>query len=80
MERLLTLWQSLTTEQLVISLMILSNIGLWLKCGALAARYHLLNRLASNHAWIMRLKLGVTTIRHHRNGDFEIVEPLNDDP
>ena len=79
MDRLLTLWQNLTKDELVIALLILSNIGLWLRCGVLGGKYHLLNRLASNHAWIIKLKLGITTIRHHRTGDIEIVEPLNDD-
>lgn len=45
---------------------------------ALRAKYERLNTLVSNHAWIIRLKLGVQTIRQHREGDFEIVEAIDE--
>lgn len=48
------------------------------KIEALRAKYELLNTLASNHAWIIRLKLGVSTIKNHRAGDVEIINPIND--
>lgn len=79
MNSLISLWQDMSTMELVITLLIASNVAAWIKIGFLSGKFHLLNRLASNHAWIIRLKLGVTTIRQHRNGDFEIVDPLNEE-
>lgn len=75
----IALLKATTVDQLIIGLLVLSNIASWAKIAKLTGKYHQLNRLASNHAWIIRLKLGVTTIKQHRLGDFEIVEPLNEE-
>ena len=78
MDRLIALWLNMTVEQLVITLLILSNIGLWIRAALLSNKYQLLNTLISNHAWIIFLKLGVKTIRNHRSKDIEIIDPLNE--
>jgi len=44
---------------------------------ALRAKYELLNTGFSNHAWIIYLKLKVKTIRKHRSGDIELVNPID---
>ena len=40
--------------------------------------YQLLNTGLATHGWIIKLKLGVTTIRRHRNGDIELVDAINE--
>jgi hypothetical protein len=78
MDRLLALWQNMTTEQLVVTLLIASNIGLWIKVGFLSAKYQLVNACLISHSWVIRLKLGVKTIKAHRSGDFELVQPIDE--
>ena len=41
-------------------------------------KYELLNTGFSNHAWIIYLKLGVKTIRRHRNGDIELISAIDE--
>ena len=60
------------------SFIVIALIGLYLQNKRLREKYQLLNTLASNHAWIIRLKLGVSTIKHHRSGDIEIENAIND--
>ena len=58
--------------------LVLALIGSYFQNKWLKDKYQLLNTGLSVHGWIIRLKLGVTTIRHHRNGDIELVNPIND--
>ena len=43
----------------------------------LRAKYELLNTGFSNHAWIIYLKLGVKSIKKHRSGDIELINPID---
>lgn len=45
----------------------------------LRKKYNLLDKLILYHAAILLMKLGVRTVKQHRSGDIEIVEPLNKD-
>ena len=40
-------------------------------------RFHQLDKLTLVHSWIINLKLGVKTVKTHRNGDYEIVNPID---
>jgi len=37
------------------------------------------DKLLLVHSWIIKLKWGIRTTKNHRSGDYEIVDPLNDD-
>ena len=78
MDKLILLWQNMTTEELVITLLIASNVGLWIKIGFLSGKYHLLNAALITHEWVIRLKLGVKTLKKHRSGDVELVQPIDE--
>ena len=67
-----------TVDQLIIYLLVLSNIAQLAKTSKLTGQYNLLNAGLISHAWIIRLKLGVTTIKQHRSGDVELVQPIDD--
>lgn len=79
MDKLLTIWQNMTTEQLVITLLIVSVVLLfrWLKIQAHENQQR--DKLVLLYGHIIKDKLGITTVKIHRNGDYEIVQPLNDD-
>lgn len=78
MEKLIILWQNMTTEQLVITLLIASNIGLWIRVSFLSGKYHLLNaNFARACDEIYRLG-GMKLIRQHHSGEYTAVNPLLD--
>ncbi len=41
-------------------------------------KYELVNDGLLSHAWIIRLKLGVKTLKKHRSGDVELVQPIDE--
>ena len=41
-------------------------------------KYNLLNAGLITHAWVIRLKLGVKTLKKHRSGDVELVQPIDE--
>jgi len=77
MERLITFWHGLTTEQLVISLLICAVIYLNIRIGRLSYKYTQLDKLILVHAYIIHYELGIKTVEVHRNGDYEITNPVN---
>ncbi len=40
-------------------------------------KYHKIDKLVLVHSWIIHLKLGVKTVKHHRDGDHEIINPID---
>lgn len=78
MNSLIALWQDMTTMELVVTLLIASQVLAWIKIGFLSGKLQLLNTGHSAHAWILRLRLGITTIKQHRSGDFELVQPIDE--
>jgi hypothetical protein len=78
-EKLIALWYSMTIDQFVITALIVSNFAMWIRIQALSGKYHQLDKLILVHAWIINIKLGRMTVKQHRNGDYEIVEPMNGD-
>lgn len=38
---------------------------------------HQLDKLVLVQGWILKIKLGIDTVKIHRSGDYEIVSPLN---
>jgi len=44
----------------------------------LRAKYELLNTGFSNHAWIIHLRLGVKSIKKHRDGHIELVSAIEE--
>ena len=79
MERLITLWQNLTTEQLVIGLLIFAVMYLFTALKTVSHQYHQHDKLLLVLGHVVKDKLGITTVKIHRSGDFEIVQPLNGD-
>lgn len=69
---------NMTTHQLIDGALILSNVYLWVKVVKLSTKYHLLNAAINSHAWVIRLKLGVRTLKIHRSGDVELVQPIDE--
>ncbi len=59
-------------------LLVLALIGSYFQNKWLKDKYQLLNTGLATHGWIIKLKLGVTTIRRHRNGDIELVDAINE--
>ena len=43
----------------------------------LTEKYHQIDKLTLVHSWIINLKLDVKTVKMHRNGDHEIVNPID---
>jgi hypothetical protein len=37
------------------------------------------DKLILVQAWLLKIKLGINTVNVHRTGDYEIVNPLNND-
>jgi len=58
--------------------LVIALIGSYLQNKWLKEKYQLLNTGLATHGWIIKLKLGVTTIRRHRNGDIELVDAINE--
>ena len=77
MERILTVIYSLTIEQLIIILLIVGFAYLHRVYLKLAYKYAQLDKLNLVHAHIISDRLGIKTVKIHRNGDFEIINPLN---
>jgi len=44
---------------------------------SLTDKYHQIDKLTLVHSWIINLKLGVKTVKQHRNGDYEIANPID---
>lgn len=78
MDRLITLWHNLTTEQLVIALLIGAVFYLFIEVKTLRGKYASLDKGHSNHAWIIALTTGVLPIRNHHTGDYELRDPLDE--
>ncbi len=75
MDKLLTIWQNMTTEQLVITLLIVAVVLLFRMVVTLSGKYNQLDKLLllvcdRSHRDVVNI---------HRNGDYEIVQPLNED-
>lgn len=58
--------------------LVLALIGSYFQNKWLKEKYQLLNTAIATHGWVIKLKLGVTTIRRHRNGDIELVDAINE--
>ncbi len=78
MDKIIALWQNMSTEQLVITLLIAANILLYRWIKNLAHENRQLDKLVLIHGHIIKDKLGIKTVKVHRSGDYEIVQPLND--
>lgn len=79
MEKLITLWQDMTIEQLVITLLIIAVVvlfGIVKKIRYVQAQH---DKLILVQAHIIAAKLGIKTVNIHRSGDYEISQPLNQD-
>jgi len=75
MDKLITLWQNMTTEQLVITLLIVSVVLLFRMVVMLSGKYNQLDKLLL----LVCDRSHRDMVKIHRNGDYEIVQPLNDD-
>jgi len=73
MDRLITLWQDLTVEQLVIGLLIGAIFLLFGAIKCLRTQYNQLDKLSL----LMASKIDPRMVRIHRNGNYEIVHPFN---
>lgn len=76
MERLITLWQNMTIEQMVITLLMVAVFILFKRIAELNERYASLDKLSL----LMASKIDPRMVRLHRNGDYEIVHPFNNPP
>ena len=79
MPDIFALLKSCTVEQLIIGLLFLSQSYMWAKILKLSGKYHQIDKMVLLHSWIIRIKLKVTTFKIHRNGDYEILDPINED-
>ena len=52
-------------------------VMLYRKHKVLTDKYNQLDKLNLLHGYIIKDKLGITTVKVHRSGDYEIVQPLN---
>jgi len=69
----------MNAEKLVITLLIAANILLYRWIKNLAHENRQLDKLVLIHGHIIKDKLKIKTVKIHRSGDYEIVQPLNED-
>lgn len=69
MEFILAL-KSLTLVEWGLGVSLILNVRLMYK-------FSQLDKLALVHSWILHLKLGVKTVKQHRNNDYEIINPID---
>lgn len=72
-------WVDLTIQQLVITLLIVVVYLLYKKIECLQLKYNQHDKLLYGHSIIIYQKLGVKTVKLHRNNDYEIVQQANED-
>ena len=73
MDKLITLWHEMTVEHIVITLLIIAVVLLFKWVITLSGKYNQLDKLLllvcdRSHRDLVKI---------HRNGDYEIVQPLN---
>jgi len=72
-------WVELNITQLVITLLIVAVYLLYKRIECLQVKYNQHDKLLYGHSIIIHMKLGVRTVKLHRNNDFEINQPANED-
>ena len=57
--------------------LVLALVGSYFQNKWLKDKYQILNTGLSTHAFIILIKLGIKTVKHHRNGDIELVNAID---
>ena len=78
MDKLITMWQGLTIEQLVITLLMLAVFAVFMAHKNLSNKYHSLNTLTGRLCDQVYMLTGVRLVKQHRSGDYEPINPLFD--
>ena len=64
-------------ERIIIVLLCVAVIYLYRKVGIVEHKFTQIDKLVFAHGLIINTKLGIRTVKMHRNNDYEVAQPIN---